>query len=147
MNQRDSSLPSSDDIDPLFLVSETPALVPPVCACNQSVANWYAHCITRRPQDLSAHVHRIYLLRALGGGDALADAMVDLFIALGSARGTLKGLLMVTFGISLPERARNYLAQRIEQGVSVHANLPWNARPVLWLGPDGIPLFAPDQES
>lgn len=72
-------------------------------------AHW-AHCLLRRPDDLSCHIRRINYWLDHPGVPELAAALLDLFVVFGGRKGQLRERLLAMAGDRLPPALRAYLA-------------------------------------
>ena len=73
--------------------------------------------IKHRPTDLRAHMQRIDLLNRLSDQRQLYGAMIDLFIALGSAGRALKQRCLAQSGTVLNEAQKKLLNRAIDRGL------------------------------
>jgi len=97
-------------------------------------ADFLAHAIARNPVDLRCHVQRIFLLRQQRQPAALAGALLDLFISLGSRGRPLRERLLNASVASLDPASAGFLRERLSSGLSATSALPDEADAMLAAG-------------
>lgn len=129
--------PTFAQVDPLFAVPFLHALRLPASACTRAAADWLTHAVARTPGDLCAHVLRIYARQDLGDPIGLADALADLWIALGTSGRRLRERMLRAVAHDLPDGAVDCF---VEGGRLGNGDLPWDGCPVLAAGYTQRPL-------
>lgn len=86
--------PAADLLQQLAFIECQAWLAEPPAVADQRLRDHLAHCISRNPADLRAHVLRIHLCARAHMGDELYGALLDLFIALGDKGQSLRARLL-----------------------------------------------------
>jgi len=89
-----------------------------------SVCDYLAHHIARKPQDLLAHVQRIKLAAEHNLKPALHGALLDLFVVLGSRGYELRKSMLDRSADRLESGCFQYLHDGLEKGVKANEPAP-----------------------
>ena len=126
-----------EDLDPLFLLPDGHRLRLPEQCATERMADWHTHRIARSPKDLTAHVRRVFLFQKLNRAGDLANALADLFIALGPHGQALKARLLHTMAPGLPAQVVEFLSSRVHGTLLATDPLPWGSISTLGQGTSG----------
>lgn len=102
--------------EPGFIQSQGWLVAPPVVP-NQRLVDYLAHCVSKHPQDLRAHVQRIMLCLRLQLPELLYGAVLDLFIALGDKGYPIRQRLLEQSASCLTEHHQAFLHARLLSGI------------------------------
>ncbi len=117
-------LEKDEFLDPAFMTGTRLIIQNAPYPSPQRIAENWAHSITRRPEDLRAHVQRIFIFMTQADTSRIFSALVDLFLALGKRGYALRKRLLQLSKPYLLEQQYHSLHVSLHNGVADESDLP-----------------------
>ncbi len=128
VNESDAGLLDYGSVDLAFVDRQWPGwYVRMPAALTEKAIEHLSHMVSRTPQDLKVHLHRIVASYHSRQGEALYGALLDLFIVLDKKGFLLRQRLFNKFAALLPDYQATALKQALMLGAAKFESLPHSA--------------------
>lgn len=128
-----------ESIEPVFYSSDMQGLHINADGWPDKASRHLAHAVTRVPDNLHAHVQRIYFANEHRSEAEVYGALIDLFISLGSRGKDLRAQMLTLAAAQLAEQSNEFLSASLEGSLKASDVIPGDAITVLSNGLIGSP--------
>ena len=113
-------LPIRRQLEPAFVLDQVAQLAVPDFLDEVTTAEYFAYAVAREPRNLKHHVQRVLWHLHAGDAEATFAALIDLYLALGTAGMPLKQRLLQQAVPILNERQHAVLSEALLTGLHAH---------------------------